>query len=687
MSINEIDANGLQKETVLNVEDNELNTTVNDGTVREQPNNEPVQLNAGNLLNNIRVASARQGSGKEKGQLIPNGEATETNNGSGTKHIVVSWRDLTYSIERSQFTPGNCFTADNGRSMFHKTKRTILKGINGKFLTGHLTAVMGPSGSGKSTMLECIVGFRKRGLSGDIRLSSDTEQPVKVALINQSDYLIESFTVREMLVYASRLKNYDEKNSEEARVEEIVVSNSENNLNSADTSSKGNLLEVEKTKNYHQRLALSVIHQLGLDVCIDTQAGSCSGGQKKRISIALEMISRPNILILDEPTSGLDSSACFQTVSVMERLSKTETHPVAVVCTIHQPSARVFHLFDHVYVISHNGNCIYEGSPSEMLDRLKSVDLHCPQFHNPADYIAEVASGEHGADAIERLIDLKRRQDSTLTEQQGSDKSLSQYSGMQSYPTMLHIWILFQRTTKHILRDPMLNTLRFLSHLMTAIFIGLLYGQTIGKPSLCPPLESPLNDLENFPAYRLKYQEETVTSTENLAFIFFTLMFVMFGSMMPTIMTFPANLSNIRKEKINGWYSVATYYLALSIAEIPFQIIYPIIFCIVAYIMTGQLIETERILYFLLINVITAFVSQSLGLLLGAIFMEDASAAVFLGPISTVPIMLFGGFFVRISTIPWYLRHFSYLSYIRYAFEASLVAVYGLHRCQVDPKC
>lgn len=99
-----------------------------------------------------------------------------------------------------------------------------------------------------------------------------------------------------------------------------------------------------------------------------------------------------------------------------------------------------------------------------------------------------------------------------------------------------------------------------------------MYGPTIGKPSLCPPLESPLNDLESFPTYRLKFQEETVTSTENLAFVFFTLMFVMFGSMMPTIMTFPANLSNIRKEKINGWYSVAAYYVALSIAEIPFQV-------------------------------------------------------------------------------------------------------------------
>ena len=114
------------------------------------------------------------------------------------------------------------------------------------------------------------------------------------------------------------------------------------------------------------------------------------------------------------------------------------------------------------------------------------------------------------------------------------------------------------------------------------------------------------------------------------------------------------------------------------------QILYPVIFCVVSYVMTGQLLEPARLSWFILIHIIMAFVSQSLGMLIGAIFMEDASAAVFLGPISTVPIMLFGGFFVRISTIPWYLRYFSYLSFMRYAFEASMVSLYGFDRCHVD---
>lgn len=177
-------------------------------------------------------------------------------------------------------------------------------------------------------------------------------------------------------------------------------------------------------------------------------------------------------MILDEPTSGLDSSACYQTVSVMQRLTRNTRYPIAVVTTIHQPSARVFNLFDQIYIVSYNGNCIYHGSPKDMIDRLSSVDLHCPQFHSPADFIAEVASGEHGAEAVDRLIELKKNDDSMLANQLGNDKSLSQYSDMNRYPLFLHIWILVQRTTLQIVRDPMLNSLRFASHALTAMFIG-----------------------------------------------------------------------------------------------------------------------------------------------------------------------------------------------------------------------
>lgn len=184
------------------------------------------------------------------------------------------------------------------------------------------------------------------------------------------------------------------------------------------------------------------------------------------------MKPRPNILILDEPTSGLDSSACFQTISVLQRLAKDRQYPMGIVCTIHQPSARVFNLFDQIYIVSYNGYCIYQGSPKDMLQYLATVDLICPQFHNPADFIAEVASGERGTDVVHKLIELKERDDMRLPNIMASNRTLVSYSNDNSYPTFLHIGILIKRTFLQIMRDPILNWLRFISYMMTAFFVG-----------------------------------------------------------------------------------------------------------------------------------------------------------------------------------------------------------------------
>lgn len=269
---------------------NMVETITNNNSNQSIPiNNDEQVLNANNLMNNKQIESLQQSS-----NLVDHGSELLSRSTNISKQITVSWRNLMYSIQRTTISPSNCFTLKKDHPIIKKDKRVILKGINGHFSTGNLTAVMGPSGSGKSTMLDCIVGFRKKGFSGDIKVNSSTGSNVKVALINQTDYLIESFTVREMLVYASRLKNYHKSDKEEIQLEEVIVVNIENNnnLNAIDASSKGNLLEDEKVKNYHHKLTLNIIHQLGLDVCIDTKAGSCSGGQKKRISIALEMISK-----------------------------------------------------------------------------------------------------------------------------------------------------------------------------------------------------------------------------------------------------------------------------------------------------------------------------------------------------------------------------------------------------------
>ena len=119
-------------------------------------------------------------------------------------------------------------------------------------------------------------------------------------------------------------------------------------------------------QNYdHSGLADKLITRFGLDTVTNTRAQDCSGGQRKRLSIALEVISKPNILILDEPTTGLDSPSCTHVIAIMQELVSNKEQPTAVVATIHQPSVNNFNAFGSVYVLSFNGHLLYHGKSGD----------------------------------------------------------------------------------------------------------------------------------------------------------------------------------------------------------------------------------------------------------------------------------------------------------------------------------
>ncbi|RZC34403.1 ABC tran, AAA 21, and/or SbcCD C domain containing protein, partial [Asbolus verrucosus] len=125
-----------------------------------------------------------------------------------------------------------------------------------------------------------------------------------------------------------------------------------------------------------------VLDTLSLTSTKDTRCQRLSGGQKKRLSIALELIDNPPIMFLDEPTTGLDSSSSAQCISMLKDLARGGR---TIICTIHQPSATLYEMFDHVYVMA-EGKCIYQGASLNTVTYLSSIGFNCPQYHNPADY-------------------------------------------------------------------------------------------------------------------------------------------------------------------------------------------------------------------------------------------------------------------------------------------------------------
>uniref|UniRef100_A0A0U9HSJ3 Putative ABCG protein n=1 Tax=Chrysomela populi TaxID=154003 RepID=A0A0U9HSJ3_CHRPP len=564
--------------------------------------------------------------------------------------VDIQFSDLSYSVSE-------------GRRRGYKT---ILKCINGKFLSGELTGIMGPSGAGKSTLMNILAGYKTSNLNGQVMIN-DKERSLRrfrkmSCYIMQDDCLSPHLTVKEAMTVSANLK-----------------------------LGKGITLSEKKV------VINEIIDSLGLRDCMDTNSVSLSGGQRKRLSIALELVNNPPVMFFDEPTSGLDSSACFQCLCLLKSLARGGR---TVICTIHQPSARLFEMFDQLYMLA-EGQCIYRGPVFNLVPFLSSMGLNCPRYHNPADYVMEVACGEHG-DYVQTLVvavnagrcnrfstpnhdrnskaisnDIAKEgatsvaKGDALTVPNGSANAkipsnratcttslldsaenlpLSEKNG---FPTtgFQQFVILLKRSMYIILMDKTLTRMRLVAHFIIGILIGLIYY-----------------DIGN----------DAAKVMSNSGCLFFCAMFMMFTAMMPTILTFPLEMSVFSREHLNYWYSLKAYYLAKTLADVPFQIILTTCYIVGVYFITSQPMDATRFGMVLLVSVLIALVSQSYGLLIGAAF--NIEGGVFLGPISTIPMVLFSGFFSKLDDIPYYLRWLPYMSFLKYGFEGSMIAIYGLNR-------
>ncbi|XP_015108962.1 ATP-binding cassette sub-family G member 4 [Diachasma alloeum] len=567
--------------------------------------------------------------------------------------VDIEFKDLAYSVSE-------------GRQRGYKT---ILKCVTGKVRSGELTAIMGPSGAGKSTLMNVLAGYKTSNLNGSI-LINGKERNLRhfrktSCYIMQDDRLLPHLTVHEAMTVSANLKL------------------------GKDIDAAGKKVLIEE-----------IIDTLGLSDASNTQTQSLSGGQRKRLSIALELVNNPPVMFFDEPTSGLDSSSCFQCLSLLKSLCRGGR---TIICTIHQPSARLFEMFDNLYLLA-EGQCIYQGNVHGLVPFLSSMGLDCPSYHNPADFVMEVASGEHG-ECVEKLVtavnngkcnNYQNYQTNFLTHAVSNDiakqsppdevkegkaeslipngvskgppgtvlnmpvscttslldsaESIEQKVG---FPTngWTQFWILLKRTFLSQMRDMTLTRVRLISHIIVGFLIGALYY-----------------DIGN----------EGAEVYSNAGCVFFTVMFLMFTAMMPTILTFPMEMSVFVREHLNYWYSLKSFYLARTISDLPFQTVFSIAYVMIVYFMTSQPLETYRFLMYLNICVLTALVSQSIGLLIGA--SMSVESGVFIGPVSTVPIILFSGFFIKYTAMPSYLSWLSYLSFIRYGFEGAMLTVFGYNR-------
>eukprot|EP00966_Prymnesium_polylepis_P023683 545137-Prymnesium_polylepis.1 len=283
----------------------------------------------------------------------------------------------------ASFTFVDCAYSVAVKSKGRRGQKVLLQNCAASVAAGQTLAILGPSGAGKTTLLNTLTLTPGGGKPvGRMTLNG---QPFTLgvyrrhaASVAQTDLLWTFLTAREHVEYASAF------------------------------------YQSTLTTDERQAFVTDVLMETGLEGCADTRAGNqffkgLSGGQRRRLSLAVALCKRPNIVFLDEPTSGLDAAAA---ASIMKFLKVTaERLHLAIVCTVHQPSTSVFGGFDCVGFLT-GGKLAYLGKATELVGYLAAIGEPVPEHANPADVMLDLINRDFtdGEQVDHMLAEWEKRQ-------------------------------------------------------------------------------------------------------------------------------------------------------------------------------------------------------------------------------------------------------------------------------------
>ncbi|XP_020286665.1 ABC transporter G family member 9 [Pseudomyrmex gracilis] len=532
-----------------------------------------------------------------------------------------------------------------------KEKRALLRDVSGVVKPGELLAVMGPSGCGKTTLLNCLSG-RVGVDAGDIWLNRERltkRWRRRICYVQQQDVFFPDLTLRQTLEYQARLRLPD-------------------------------------TLSHSQKMQCvdHIIEVLDLAACQDTIIGDytkrgLSGGEKKRTSIACELLTNPSLMLLDEPTSGLDSHSAQALISRLKKYAEQEGKSIVV--TVHQPSSRMFHSFSKLLLLS-RGQVAYYGSTANISRFFSTIGLTLLPNYNPADFILEQIKGPE--EVRERIVaaakaarqgpdcppelrtdynpsqhplsdhlfhyhehhishNVKEDEGRTLWLDTQSHASSSASSADDDYswqwPTSF--WSQFKVLSERNFQEAkprMLSRLNWLQTIALGILAGLLWLRL-------PRTETALHDIQGWMFFSTTYW----------------MLFAHFG----TLTSFPPERDVINKERLSGSYRLSAYYLAKMVGELPLTITLPAVYHVISYPMLGFRNVTVffTLLMFLLLNTVVA---QSVGFFVGACCL-DMQVSITASALYTLATQLLGGYLA--TSVPPWLAWARYASMVHYAYQ------------------
>ncbi|KAI4296391.1 hypothetical protein L6164_036354 [Bauhinia variegata] len=532
--------------------------------------------------------------------------------------MCLTWKDLWVTVASER----------NG-------SRSILQGLTGYAKPGQLLAIMGPSGCGKSTFLDALAG----------RLDSNTRQTGEIlinghkqtlaygtsAYVTQDDTLLTTLTVREAVYYSAQLQ-----------------------------------LPDTMSKSEKKERAEFTIREMGLQDSIDTRIGGwgvkgISGGQKRRVSICIEILTRPRLLFLDEPTSGLDSAASYYVMRRIASLNQRDGIPRTIIASIHQPSSEVFQLFHNLCLLS-SGRTVYFGPASTAIEFFASNGFPCPSLQNPPDHFLKTINKDFDLDneldlagtgktsaeeAIHILVNSYKSSELNQEVQREvalickeDSSSMEKSKGHATFHTQCIV--LTKRSSINMYRDLGYYWLRLGIYIALAISMATVF-------------------------YDLGTSYTSIQDRGSLlAFLSSFITFMTIGG----FPSFVEDMKVFQRERLNGHYGVSVFVMGNTFSAIPYLLLISLISGAIVYYLPGLQKGFEHFIYFFCVLFSCLMLVESLMMIVASIVPNFLMGIITGAGIQGI-MMLAGGFFRLPNDLPgpFWTYPMYYVAFHRYAFQ------------------
>ncbi|KAI3874413.1 hypothetical protein MKW92_047468 [Papaver armeniacum] len=548
--------------------------------------------------------------------------------------FIFAFHNLKYSVNsRKKMKLSSILTQKDTRV----DEKMLLNDISGEARDGEILGILGPSGSGKSTLLDALANrISTESLKGSVTMNGEILEAGILKMISayvmQDDLLFPMLTVEETLMFSAefRLPRSTSKSKKKARVQ-------------------------------------AVIEELGLRNAAKTLIGDeghrgISGGERRRVSIGVDIIHGPILLFLDEPTSGLDSSCAFMVVKVLQRIARSGR---IVIMSVHQPSSRVVGLLDHLMFLS-QGETVYYGSPSNLSIFLSDFGHPVPENEDRTEFMLDLYRGLEGVPGgTKNIVEFNKSWQKVHNRSFSSDnlsfreaisaviaRTKHIYSDVNHFvqapaisefanPSWVEIIVLVKRWLTNSKRMPKL----FLLQIGGTMFVGSILASVFWQ------LDKTAGGVQ-----------------ERIGFFIFIVTTIFFGCT-DVMAIFIQDRYIFMRETAYNAYRRSSYVLYLSLIAIPQLFMLSMLLASITFSSVGLNGGYSSFLFYFLAIFASFWAGNSL-----VTFVSRLVSQVMLGYIVIMPaigaFLLFSGFFIQRNRIPPYWIWFHYISVVKYPFQA-----------------